>query len=229
MATGRDMITLAERHIGEKYVLGASCPKENPNLTGPWDCAEFISWCVFQTSRIFVGCRGANHDAYTGYWNEDKATLCRIISIDEAAFTVGAILLRVPNPGIRMGHIVFSDGNGGTVEAMGKDFGVRRGEIQDRLWHFGLLVNGVDYTQNTITFNYQVPTNNFLLKNPVMEADIVLAAKKALKRARINPGTMDRRYDSDMQSAIYNYQIMKGLVVDGIMGKQTLKALRLIE
>jgi N-acetylmuramoyl-L-alanine amidase len=39
---------------------------------------------------------------------------------------------------------------------------------------------------------------------------------------------MDRRYDSDMQSAVYNYQIMKGLVVDGIMGKQTLKALKLI-
>jgi hypothetical protein len=48
-ATGQDVLKLAQRHVSEKYVLGVRVPKDNASWTGPWDCAEFASWLIFQT------------------------------------------------------------------------------------------------------------------------------------------------------------------------------------
>ena len=55
-ATGEQLLALASRHVGEKYVFGALAPKNNQNWKGPWDCAEFASWLVFQTSNSLYGC-----------------------------------------------------------------------------------------------------------------------------------------------------------------------------
>jgi N-acetylmuramoyl-L-alanine amidase len=47
MATGAQLLALAETRIGEKYV-NVQVPKDNPKWHGPWDCAEFASWLVYQ-------------------------------------------------------------------------------------------------------------------------------------------------------------------------------------
>ncbi len=224
MQTGFDILTLAARHIGEKYILGAVAPKNNPNYKGPWDCAEFISWCVFQRTGLSVGMR--NNDAYTGYWKQDIATKCSVISIDAAKNIAGAILLRYPNSAI--GHIVFSDGDGRTIEAMDKNNGVKRGKIDGRPWDVALLLNGVQYDQSAGVGLYVPPTINFMFKNPIMRDPIVLAAKHVLNSLGIDPGTINDEYDQNMEIAIYNFQLTKGLVTDGIMGKKTLKSLKLI-
>ena len=44
-----------------------------------------------------------------------------------------------------MGHIVVSDGKGGTVEAMGKAYGVRRGKVSGRVWSTGVLLPNFSY------------------------------------------------------------------------------------
>ncbi|RDB03671.1 peptidoglycan-binding domain-containing protein [Runella aurantiaca] len=224
MATGDEMIELAAKHLGEKYILGAVAPKDNANYTGPWDCAEFVSWCVYQVSGIKVGMR--NNDAYTGYWKEDIATKCRTISIEQAKKVKGAVLLRFPNSAI--GHIVFSDGNGKTIEAMDKNHGVTRGKINLRHWDVALLVNGILYDETQGTEPYTIPAVNFKVTVPIMTDPIVLLAKQALKNFGIDPGDMNDKYDKNMEIAIYNYQLTKGLITDGIMGKQTLKSLKLI-
>lgn len=224
MPTGFDCLTLAAQHIGEKFVLGTIAPKTNPNYKGPWDCAEFVSWCILQATGISVGIR--NGDAYTGYWKDDITTKCRAISMNDAKNTAGAVLLRYPNSAI--GHIVFSDGEGKTIEAMNKNNGVKRGKIDGRPWDVALLVNGIDYTLNAGVAMYQPPSVNFRFKTPVMTDPIILAAKQLLLKLGIDPGTINNEYDLNMEIAIYNYQITKGLVPDGIMGKQTLKSLRLI-
>jgi N-acetylmuramoyl-L-alanine amidase len=79
MATGEEIIELAANHIGEKYILGAFAPKNNANYKGPWDCAEFVSWCIFQVSGLKVGMR--NDDAYTGYWQEDMVTKYSVLKV----------------------------------------------------------------------------------------------------------------------------------------------------
>ena len=89
MATGKEIVNLALKHVGEQYVLGAVVPKDDPAWDGPWDCAEFVSWCVYQTAKVLYGCandRGepATADAYTGFWGRDARSIGREISLAEA-------------------------------------------------------------------------------------------------------------------------------------------------
>lgn len=43
---GSDILAIAKEHIGEDYILGARAVLSNPDHSGPWDCAEFASWCA---------------------------------------------------------------------------------------------------------------------------------------------------------------------------------------
>ena len=130
MATGQDLIDIARQHIGERYVFGARAPVDNPNWKGPWDCAEFTTWVVYQaTKKLYGTTNNANPaiaDAYSGAWWRDSKKLGKRVTISEAAATPGACLLRRPLSN-RVGHIALSDGRGRTVKAMGTAFGVRAG------------------------------------------------------------------------------------------------------
>src|SRR5260370_26980726 len=131
MAKGVDLLSLAAQHVGEKYLLGAPVPKDNASWKGPWDCSEFVSWCIFQTSGRLYGCLyndagPAAAKAYTGAWGDDSRRLGAMISLLQAARTPGAAVLRYPQPAAH-GHIVLSDGNGGAIEAKGRAFRGGRG------------------------------------------------------------------------------------------------------
>src|SRR6266446_8927236 len=140
-----------QAHVGEKYVLGALAPKNNPDWIGPWDCAEFASWLVFQIAAKLYGCRRdfgdpATADAYTGYWARDAKSLGQIVSLESASRTAGAFVLRIPQAGA-VGHIVLSDGAGGTVEAHSSNDGVITSTLAKRRWDTGVLIAGIQYTQ----------------------------------------------------------------------------------
>ncbi len=99
-ASGSDIVALAKTRIGEKYV-NVQVPKDDPTWHGPWDCAEFASWLVYQTAGILYGCTDdttdpAKADAYTGAWKTDAAAKGRLVPVSEAAGTSGAFLLRYP-------------------------------------------------------------------------------------------------------------------------------------
>jgi len=85
-------------HVGEAYALGVLVPKDNGAWTGPWDCAEFLSWCVFQVTGSLYGCHDnhadpASADAFTGYWERDAAIIGRSVSVASSmSFTASASL-----------------------------------------------------------------------------------------------------------------------------------------
>ena len=59
-------------HMGEAYE-NVLVPKNNANWRGPWDCAEFMSWLVYQEGGFLYGCiddggNPATIEAYTGAW-----------------------------------------------------------------------------------------------------------------------------------------------------------------
>src|SRR5215831_13173336 len=148
MASGRGIYQRGVEHLGERYVH-VLVPKDDSSYHGPWDCSEFASWCVFQESGILYGCdndRGhpSSVKAFTGYWRRDAKKLGKEISCAEAAGIIGAIVLRYPPPG-GMGHIVISDGKGGTVEAKGAKFGVTKDKLSNRRWDTGILISGIEY------------------------------------------------------------------------------------
>jgi N-acetylmuramoyl-L-alanine amidase len=146
--TGEDLLKLAEEKIGAEYVYGADVPlKQGDHYDGPYDCAEFATERVQElTGQIYGALRpeSANPDPFTGGWYDDMRHHKVIqIPVEQAIKTPGALLLRYPN----RKHMVFSDGLGGTVEAMGSDYGVCRGRAKGRGWNYGILIPGINYQE----------------------------------------------------------------------------------
>jgi hypothetical protein len=77
---GEKVLQIATLRIGDEYLLGVMVPKDNSNWSGPWDCAEFVSWRLYQAANILYGCNNnetspSSADAYTGYWQRDAKRL----------------------------------------------------------------------------------------------------------------------------------------------------------
>jgi peptidoglycan hydrolase-like protein with peptidoglycan-binding domain len=231
MTDGEKMLKLAESHIGEKYV-NVFVLKNNKNWHGPWDCAEFMSWLVYQVGGFLYGCVNdggdpATVEAYTGAWQTDPKKLGKRVPTTQAASTVGAILLRYPPAPGAMGHIVVSDGKGGTVEAMGKAYGVRRGKVSGRVWNTGVFLPDFSYGDGDGVVTIKEPAVIYEVGRPGMKPSVVKAIKRALKEFGIEPGPINGEYDALTASAVDAFQATKGIIVDGQVGPQTAKRLKI--
>jgi N-acetylmuramoyl-L-alanine amidase len=226
---GEKILQIGIRRVGDEYRLGALVPKDNRSWTGPWDCAEFTSWCVYQAAQILYGCNNNNGnpssaDAYTGYWQRDARRLGQRISVDLAAQTPGAMVLRYPQTGL-IGHIVISDGRGGTVEAHSRNTGVIRGRLTGRRWDTGVLVPGIEYTQRAQPISVAPPNLIFRITSPLTTGAKVKEIQSKLKAEGFNPGKIDGIYGLKTVAAVNAFQITKGLVPDGEVGSETAAAL----
>lgn len=183
---GERLLQLGRRHIGEPYVLGALAPKSNPKWKGPWDCAEFASWLVFQTSGLLYGCAAdaddpATADAFTGYWARDSERVGVRISVEQAMRTAGAAVLRRPQAGA-VGHIVISDGRGGTVEAHSTKAGVIASTISGRRWDMGILVPQIEYSErDTSPARVEPKVVVYRLMDPRMSGQPVRDIQRSLR------------------------------------------------
>src|SRR6266446_1294709 len=228
--SGERLVQLGRQHVGETYVLGALAPKDNPKWKGPWDCAEFASWLVFQAAGVLYGCESdtatpASADAFTGYWARDVERLGKSISIEEAARTPGAAVLRRPQPGAT-GHIAISDGRGGTVEAHSAKVGVVASTIAGRRWDVGILVPAIQYSQRTAAPAVSPPTVTiYRLTVPHMTGVTVNAIQRKLREEGFNPGPIDGDFGATTHAAVVSFQAARRLVVDGEVGPTTARAL----
>lgn len=229
---GVQLLRLATRHVGEEYVLGAVAPKNNAQWKGPWDCAEFASWLVFQVAGKLYGCNRnsgdpATADAWTGFWARDARAKGKRISIEQAARTPGAAVLRIPK-GKVIGHIAIGDGKGGTVEAYDRKHGVIHSKISGRRWDLGILVPGIRYQEAAGVVEVKPPKRViYRLRRPAMSGPRVKEIQRKLKQAGFHPGPLDGKYGSKTQAAVVAFQVSRGLVADGEVGPQTAKALRM--
>ena len=219
---GKDILDVARPHVGERYVLGAVVSYSNPAWKGPWDCAEFATWCVFQAYGFLFGCapNGEAGSAYTGQWKTDARNRARLISASAAARVPGAFLLRYPPSG-GIGHIVICTGDGATtVEAADSTRGVIVGAVAGRRWDTGVLLPGVEYDlsgtgEPDITRAEPLPS----------PSPRVVQIQLALRARGFDPGPADGLFGEMTQAAIAAFQASMGLVVDGEVGPQTAAAL----
>lgn len=229
--TGHDLLALAETRLGQKYVLGAFAPKNNSKWQGPWDCAEFASWVVYQKIGKLYGCTN-NYaapviaDAYSGAWANDvkKGLLLKATQAD-ANTTAGIILIRQPAVG-KIGYVAISDGNGGTVEAANSKKGVCRGKIEGRVWHYFAKIPEVIYVENIGVVITPVPLPTILeLTAPYTANDKVWEVQKALEAVGFSTGGIDGVFGPMTLAAVMAFQQANDLVVDGMVGPATAKKL----
>src|SRR5262249_20516681 len=226
--TGAGLLSRAQKHIGEEYV-NIQVPKDNSNWTGPWDCAEFMSWLVYQEAGILFGCvddnaKPAEADAYTGAWQTDVEKRGIRVSVDQAASTVGGMVLRFPPPG-GMGHIALCDGKGGTVEAKGRKFGVVADTVHGRGWDIGVLIPDIKYDTVTGVTPVKPPTELYARNVPNMDSAIVTRIQQALASKEFSPGDIDGDFGPETEAAVVAFQLSEGLVADGEVGRETAGAL----
>lgn len=232
MDSGTDLVALGIKHVGEIYRLGAFAPKDNAKWKGPWDCAEFASWLVFQSTGVLVGCTNnmadpSRADAYSGAWARDAEASHRSVSIGQARATAGAVLIRRPAAS-GIGHVAISQGDGSTIEAHSQLRGVTKDQVDGRHWDLCMLVPGVAYPDELSVGIYAPPGTPVLrLKHPPMRGQLVKNLQKALKAKGFDPGIVDGMYGPHTEAAVYGFQLAEGLVSDGEAGAVTFARLGL--
>jgi len=225
---GDAVLSLAEKHLGEAYVLGSRAPMANAKWDGPWDCAEFVSWCVYQATGVLYGTQPLDSpvmaDAYTGYWADQVRADGATVQVETAARVPGAILVRAAL-GPVLGHIAICDGEGQTVEAHSTKRGVIRGAVSGRRWDFGVLVPGISYLMNEQPVIVEPAPAMLRVTQPLMRGELVSKVQRALIKKKFKPGKADGIYGPQTAHAVRDFQSRRDLVADGEVGALTLKAL----
>lgn len=229
LCQGDAIVALAKTLIGDRYVFGARVPMANAQWRGPWDCAEFVSWSVYQATGILFGVEPRHNpvhaDAFTGYWADQARAALAMIPVEQAARIAGACVLRIPQSG-RVGHIVLSDGAGGTVEAHSSATGVIAHTLSGRRWDCGILVPGVHYcvAEDVVALTPPEPMLRYTV--PMMHGKRIKALQTCLNTLGFAVGNVDGVFGPQMESAVQAFQEQAGLVADGEVGKATRKALK---
>lgn len=132
-----------------------------------------------------------------------------------------------PQPN-RIGHNVISCGNGRqTVEAKDTKSGVIVGDIDraHRGWEFGIRIPSAgEWTK--LTANASKPENWFLRPTaPSPEDTRVKVVQEKLRGSGFPINKLDGIFSSQLSKVVAKFQAKNGLVVDGMVGRQTSKSL----
>ena len=199
-----------------------------PVLTPPQAAADIRARP--DASGILFGTEPRNDpmlaDAYTGYWFQQAQASGSMIDWRDAAGIAGAAVLRRPMGG-QIGHIVISDGRGGTVEAHSRLQGVIAGTLSDRRWDCAILVPGVRYLRSDVPVPVNAGTDTLRLTSPLTRGDSVRAIQQRLVALGFMAGDVDGIFGPQTAHAVRMLQAHKGLVADGEVGRLTWKALGL--
>ncbi|NRF69681.1 peptidoglycan-binding protein [Aquincola sp. S2] len=150
-----------------------------------------------------------------------------MISVQDAAGIPGAAVLRLPQTG-KIGHIVLSDGRGGTVEAHSSARGVVADTLSGRRWDFGVLVPGLRYFRGEAVVVLDPPPALVLrLTSPPTRGALVQALQHVLADRGFAVGAVDGVFGPQTAHAVRAFQDSQGLVADGEAGPATLAALGL--
>lgn len=133
-ATGRrgsklaaDFAAFALAQVGDTYVYGGEVNLNDPNPDA-FDCSELIEWAAHQAGVYIPDGSSAQYQ------------FCRKIGFEQAVRTRGALLFAGPGGSQ---HAGISLGNGHTVEALNRSYGIAvmnaRGRVSTRWSGFGLI------------------------------------------------------------------------------------------
>ena len=132
--------------------------------------------------------------------------------------------MRSPQAGA-IGHIVVSDGRGGTVEAHSAKDGVIASTLAGRRWELGILVPEIQYSAGGDIRVAAPKQKIYRLTSLFMQGPAVRLIQQQLRAAGFDPGPIDGVFGPHTQAAVVAFQLAKGLVPDGEVGPVTARAL----
>jgi cell wall-associated NlpC family hydrolase len=193
---------------GDHYRFGGEV---NLNDTNPdyYDCSEFIEWAAHRVGGYMPDGSSAQY-AYC----KSKGLS---VGVSTAMRTSGALLHRD-------GHIAVSLGNGKTIEARGRSYGVGVFEAAGRGFTHGLKVPGMTYGAPPKPPATSVPRwpGRYLTQPPQMKMLSSEAPyQKRLAAIGLYSGAQDLLYGPMMEAATVALQRKYGLVADGIAGEKS--------
>lgn len=135
IATAEDFVLFARDQIGKPYIFGAEVSLADPDPPA-FDCSELVEWAL-------AACDIEIPDGSMRQLEHCREYSCEI-TIEQAIATRGALLFREPTATLGA-HVAISLGNGSTIEARGKVYGVVEAPTEGRTWTAAALVPGLCY------------------------------------------------------------------------------------
>ncbi len=135
-AANQTFLQNALAQAGDAYVWGASANPADPHPKA-FDCSELVKWAG---ARAGVTIPDVAQNQYLWLKNQGK-----LIPVQQAINTPGALLFSFssePSPGNMYpshAHVAISLGNGKTIEARGKDYGVGIFDAANRFNYAGVV------------------------------------------------------------------------------------------
>lgn len=226
---------------GWGYVYSAQGELYTRELAEKWGLANrsnkgydyFVNKCSHWFGHRVVDCSGLVIEAFRSqipkYGDKSANTLYSRCVENGSLNTIPEI------PGLcvwKKGHIGVYIGNNNVIEAGATSVGVvlsaLHSPVNSRWTNWGKMADVV-YTDEEAPPEPE-PEKFWLgrllkLVYPYMRGDDVREVQKALLSEGFSPGTIDGIYGSKTKNAVIRFQNFKGLVADGIVGKNTTAAL----
>lgn len=124
MTLCRKFLNALESQLGKPYVLGAEVRLDDPDPKA-FDCSEYVQWGLYQAGvrRIKTPSSDLSIKAFDqAKWQYAHS---RHISVKAGVATKGALLFIGKTPAT-ITHVAVSTGDGKTIEARGRRYGVCR-------------------------------------------------------------------------------------------------------
>jgi cell wall-associated NlpC family hydrolase len=207
MASLDDFVAIALSQQGDPYIFGAEADFNDPDPDA-FDCSELAQWAAARCGVRFAD----------GAQNQRDA--CRhagtLVDVETGRSTRGALLFRIDeSPG--NDHVAISLGNGKTIEARGRAYGVNVFSATGRRWTHAGFVPGL---------GRDGPNPPGRLLRQGSRGEDVRWVQRRLQVHGIDPGPADGVFGPRTDAAVRAFQRAKGLQVDGIVGPHTTKALQ---
>ncbi len=227
MVYAADFVTLLLKQRGDTYDWGAQASDTDPDPS-VFDCSELVRWGCAR-----LGVRPTMPD---GTWTQYRH--CHqygtVTSATDAARTSGALLFRFSSDPLATTpqdrHVAVSLGNGSTIEAMGKAYGVGSWSVAGRTWTHWARVPGLVYSAppKPPPAPGQVNTaprwpGRLLMYPPATRGPDVIQWQHQMNARGVGL-VVDGVYGPASRQACRNLQAENGLTVDGIVGGQTWQA-----
>ncbi len=233
MVFAADFVQLCLKQTGDRYIFGQETSISDPDPDA-FDCSELIQWAG--------GRLGIAPTVPDGSWLQARHcsnhhTLC---PVDEGIDTQGALLFRFSGDPFSGGrpesaHVAVSLGNGNTIEARGRRWGVGSFATAGRTWTHAGRIPGVTYEappeSPTPISDQDLPETavipqwpgRYLTQPPIMPGTDVGAWQQRMADQNWDV-KVDSKYGPESEGVCRTLQTREGLRVDGIVGPDTWRA-----